>query len=166
MAEDEEPGFSAQLIAMTHSSFEAFRSSTGHAATPTPALLTPPPPIESSPAGPQQPRDGASAGKGDCVGEDHLPLSICHMEATPPKTMSRMPRASSVTSGIYRQPKHRQWSLWVRPAPCPEIARRLPVSMTVVPMVLVIISAAVSPAGVVIAFSSAEATACNQGQGE
>src|SRR3954468_3689263 len=109
---------------MFHSSFEAFRSSTGHAATPRPALLPPPPPIESSPAGPQQPRDGASAGKGDRVGEDHLPLSICH----------------SVRSGIYRQPEHRQRSLWVRPAPC------LPVSMAVVPMVLVIISAAVSPA--------------------
>ena len=52
------------------------------------------------------------------------------------------------------------------PAPCPENARRLPVSMAVVPMVLVIISAAVAPAGVVITFSSAEATACSRGQGE
>jgi hypothetical protein len=42
------------------------------------------------------------------------------MEATPPKAMSRMPRASSVTSGIYRQPERCQWSLWVRPVPCPE----------------------------------------------
>jgi hypothetical protein len=58
-------------------------------------------------------------------------------------------------------------SLWVRHVLCPENDRRLPLSMAVVvPMVMVIISAAVSPAGVVIAFSSADATACSQWQGE
>ena len=57
--------------------------------------------VSKSPAEPEQAGNSASAGEGDCVGEDHLPLSICHMKATPPKAMSRVPSASSVTSGIY-----------------------------------------------------------------
>jgi hypothetical protein len=57
--------------------------------------------VSKSPAHPEQTGNSASAGKGDCVGEDHLPLSICHMKATPPKAMIRMPSASSVMSGIY-----------------------------------------------------------------